>query len=293
MASATASADDTPRVIPLAATTEVPEELRELGPALTSALAELLEGDTTQSSLEKLGKKHRCDIEMSQCLDIIAESLRTKQLVYGEFGVLPNQQVKVKLYRFDSEKSGSSMDRRTFKLTAQTPEQLGKELARQAAPMLDRPVPVEPVAPPRSVGTPGRSIIEDVTAPPKPTPAPSDDKPRRKIATSTWAIIGGGAAASAVGVGFLLSANSLKGDVADAPRETLPDFRRLASLERAGRTRTQVGSVLLLAGGAALSVGVVRAILSREPARRAPERDLALVPISGGAALVFTARGLP
>jgi hypothetical protein len=212
--------------------------------------------------------------------------------VYGTLQTTASGKVKVKLVRFDSAKAGSEMHQRSFTLTSQTPKRLGKELARSAAQMFDRTPPPEPVDPSKLKVT--EPVKPELTDPPIITdspPTPSDEPSSGgKITGSTWGLIGGGGLGVAVGAGFLISARSLKGLVEAAPCETTANFRRLTTIERAGRIRTQVGGTLLVAGGAVLAVGAVRAVLQRGGGHRqeSMERSVGIVPVEGGAAIVFS-----
>ncbi len=316
-----ARADGTPRIFPLVPTAPLAPELAEAPEALTGALATLLDGVTTERSLEDFGKKLRCDIEMSTCLDAVARALVTSRLVYGTVAPTGDGKIKVKLVRFDSAKAGSELHQRTFTLTARTPKRLGKQLARAAAQMFDRQPPAEEVVQPARLERPAPRV-EPKRAEPKRAepdftdeapedpevkliedPAPAADGERSdgersggersggRITGSTWTIIGGGALGVAVGGGFLLAARGLRGELERAPRETATDFRRLLEIERAGRIRSQVGGTLLVAGSVALAVGAVRAYLQHGGGRKSEsmERSVAIVPVEGGgAALVFS-----
>lgn len=289
---APARADDTPRVFPLLATSPLPPGLADTPSALTDALADLLDGVTTERSLADFGKQLRCDVEMSSCLDAVARALLTSRLVYGTLAAAPDGKIKVKLVRFDSAETGSEMHHRSFTLTAQTPKRLGKQLARSAALMFDLPAPEEPppVKEPVAPREPDPAPAPDPDPEPTPDPAPVDEPASGgRITRSTWGLVGGGALGAAVGAGFLISARGLGSLAERAPRETLDDFRRLTAIERAGRIRTQIGGTLLVAGGAVLATGAVRAILQRSSGTPdSMERSVAIVPTSGGAAIVFS-----
>lgn len=319
VAPAPARADSAPRIFPLEATSPLPPNLADAAEGLTDALVALLDGVTTDRSLADFGKKLRCDIEVSTCLDAVARSLVTTQLVYGTFEAAPGGKLKVKLVRFDSAPQGSEMFRRTITLTAQTPKRLGKQLGQLAAVMFDMPAPVEPVGTPSGLGPRTEERTEPVdrtepreprepAEPREPTPPPGetivlDDPPAGRITKGTWGLIGGGALGAAVGAGFLLSTGSLERLVATAPRETVADFRRLTEIERAGRIRTQVGGTLLVVGGAVLATGIVRAVLQRgaggggessdaRDGKGSLERSLSLVPVEGGGAAIVLFGGL-
>lgn len=295
MAAVPARADDAPRVFPLTATSPLPPALSGAPPALTDALAGLLDGEAVESSLEDLGRKLRCDVEVSSCLDAIARSLKTSRLVFGTVAAAPGGKLKVKLVRFDSAPAGSELHQRTFVLTAQTPKRLGKQLARSAAQLFDLAAPEEPVAQverrePRAEKPEQEAPTESAPLGPRSERA-ADDEPAPAsggITKTTWGLIGTGALVSAVGGGFLLAARSLEGDLAAAPRRTLQDIQRLTAIERAGRIRMQVGSTLAIAGGAVLAVGAVRAVIQRRGTSTSLERSVALVPVAGGAAVVFS-----
>jgi len=194
------------------------------------------------------------------------------------------------------------MHERTFTLTAQTSKRLGKQLARAAAPMFDRQPPPEEVGRPASLGKLERTEPQDpvTTETPPTSPAPEplapDDGPARAgghITASTWGILGGGAVGAAAGAGFLISARHLKGVLERSPRETTADFYRLTEIERAGRIRAEIGGVLVVAGGAALAVGAVRAYLQHGRGKPdSMERSIALVPVEGGGAALVLAGGL-
>lgn len=326
VAASPAQAEDAPRVFPLIATSPLPPEQSGAADALTAALADLLDGEALDATLEDIARRLRCDVETSSCLDAIARSLKTSQIVYGTFAAAPERKLKVKLVRFDSSKSGSELHTRTFVLTARTPKRLGKQLARSAAQMFDRavqeadpdvqqdrralgastkPAKPEPRDAKERTEPTERTEPKERTEPTEPTePGPLDVQPPGTndlstdapasggITKTTWGLIGGGAVGGAVGIGFLLSARSLQSDLAAAPRKTTLDFQRLTQIERAGRIRTQIGGALTIAGGAVLAVGVVRAVIQRGGRSTSLERSIALVPVEGGGAAVLFSGGL-
>ena len=319
MSASVARADDTPRIFPLVPTGALSPTLEDAPAAMTDALTSLLDGVTTDRSLEDFAKKLRCDVEVSSCLDAIARSLVTSRLVYGTVVPAPAGKLKVKLVRFDSAKEGSELYQRTFTLTAKTPKRLGKQLARAAAQMFDREPPADTT--PRQADQPGdRPInkpgdklgdklddkpgdkLDDEREPDEPVeieqalepttrPTTPDGEPAPgRITGTTWALIGGGGAGVVVGAGFLISARGLVAQLRVAPHDTSADFLRLTAIERAGRIRTKVGVTLTVAGGAALAVGAVRAYMQRGGGGKTEslERSIALVPVEGGAAVVFS-----
>jgi hypothetical protein len=92
----------------------------------------------------------------------------------------------------------------------------------------------------------------------------------------------------ATGTGFAIAGSALRGDAANARETTPDDTKRIAAIDRAARIRTTTGTVLLVAGGLAVAGGVVRAILQRRPSD--PDRAVSIVPVDGGAAVVFSGR---
>jgi hypothetical protein len=330
-----AHADSPPQVFPLVVTSRLPSELNGTPEALTSALVTLLDGEVPDRSLEELGKKLRCDIEISTCLDRIARSLATNQLVFGTLLITVDGKVRVKLVRFDSAKVGSEMFQRTFMLSARTPRQLGKQLARAAAKMFGRevteerepitpaPPPTTPAPPPTTPEPPAPSPTTTeppapspttteppapsptTTEPPTPTeptppvittatdpgstPAQTADKPTGgRITKGTWALIGGGALIAAGGGGFLYSARDLRDQIRAAPRVTDDDLRRLSDLQDDSILRDRIGTALAVGGGLVVAVGVMRAMAQRDSGQKESEPKLSLVPVSGGAAVVFS-----
>jgi hypothetical protein len=292
-----ARADGTPRIFPLVATLPLAPEQADTPAALTDALAALLDGVTTDRSLDAFASRLRCDVEVSTCLDAVARALVTRQLVYGTLAPAPGGKLKVRLVRFDSATTGSELFQRTFTLTAQTPKRLARQLARAAAPMFDRPVPAEPAPVPGEEPDPEPPETIDVTDAADTLDLTSEEAARARargagaggrITPSTWAIVGAGAALAAGGGGFLLAARGLGDDIATAPRATATELQQLALYERAYKIRAQVGVTLLVAGGATVAAGVVRAIVQRRGGEAEPARPaLALVPVAGGAALVL------
>lgn len=111
-----------------------------------------------------------------------------------------------------------------------------------------------------------------------------------KLTTGTWAMVGGGAVIAAAGVVMLVSAQSIKRDVQNAPTGTLAEIQRLRALEDKGAQRTLIGNVLLIGGGVALAAGVVRAVIQRKSATTVtPEAPIVQpVPIEGGAMIMLT-----
>ncbi|HWO21748.1 MAG TPA: hypothetical protein VNO30_23425 [Kofleriaceae bacterium] len=328
--SADAAEKIAPKVFPLIVTSRLPSELTGTPEALTNALATLLGGEITERPLEELGKALRCDIEISTCLDRVARSLATNQLVYGTLLVTVDGKVRVKLVRFDSAKGGSEMFQRTFMLSAKTPRKLGKQLARAAGKMFGREVtepkepiaPAQPPAPPppspppptppkpaeptesaepsepsepseESEQTPAPAPAPVIPPPTEPKPEPArtaDDPSRGQITKGTWAIIGAGAAIAAGGSGLLYWARDLRDQSRTASLEMPDDPSRAADLEDRAKLRDRLGTALAMSGGVILVVGVMRGFAQRDRDHQSakPSPSLSLVPVSGGAAVVFS-----
>jgi hypothetical protein len=124
---------------------------------------------------------------------------------------------------------------------------------------------------------------------------PHDDgAPHGQITGTTWGIMGGGAAVTALGVVFLVQASSIADDVNAAPRDTFQQIQDLKALEDKGQLRQRLGIALTAVGGVGLAYGIYRAVMER----RAPASSEATtmrvtpMPIEGGAALVLTV-GVP
>ena len=277
-----AHADNRPQIFPLVVTSRLPPELNGTPEALTSALATMLDGEISDRSLEAVGKTLRCDIEIATCLDRVARSLATKQLVYGTLLITVDGKVRVKLVRFDSAKSGSELYQRTFVLSASTPKRLGKQLARASAKMFGRevrelrevaaptppepPTPAEPTTPAEPI-TPAEPTPPIITSPEQPESAPagsSEEPSGGRITMGTYALIGSGALIAAGGAGFLYSAYDLRDQIRAAPRATPDDLSRLADLEDTALLRDRIGTALAVGGGAVLVVGVMRALAQRD-----------------------------
>jgi hypothetical protein len=123
-----------------------------------------------------------------------------------------------------------------------------------------------------------------------PADAPADAPgPRRgRVTTGTYLLIAGGVMTMAAGTGFTIGAHALRDDALNAKKTTPDDVTRLAAINRAIRIRSTTGTILLVSGGLATAGGIVRAILQRRPVET--ERAVAIVPVTGGAAVVFSGR---
>ncbi len=271
---ATPVAADTKKtqVFPLASS-GLPDKLAGAPTKLTTALATAIKGTVASVPIEDVAGLLECDPEGSTCLASVAKSLNAERLVFGTITYHVGGKVKVTLTRFDV---GPDRKQQTFELSGGNADQLASELVKSSVTLFGGEVE-EPNGP----TGPGPEIDPPPTEP-KTMPG--------KITTSTWAMVGGGAVFAAGGIVMLVSAQSIKRDVQNAPTDTIEDIQRLRALEDRGAQRTLIGNVLLIGGGAALAAGVVRAIIQRKSSTpAAPEAPLVQpVPTEGGAVIVLT-----
>lgn len=267
--SSSAYADKRAQVFPLSGS-GLPDKLATAPAKLTKALATSINAVVASVPIEDAAGLLECDPENSTCLAAVAKSLGVERLVFGTVNH-EGGKLKVTLTRFDV---GPDRQQQTFDLAGGSPDQLATELVKASSALFG-----------------GVTIEEDPT--PDPTPGPGPDKPVEdkgvpgKITTGTWALVGGGAVFAAAGVVMLVSAQSIKRDVQNAPTDTLDDIRRLRALEDKGVQRTLIGNVMLIGGGAALAAGVVRAIIQRK-STVVDDPIVQPVPTEGGAVIMLT-----
>ncbi len=267
-----AAADKRAQVFPLSGS-GLPDKLATAPTTLTKAVATAISGTVASVPIEDAAGLLECDPENSTCLAAVAKSLGVERLVFGTISYHAGGKLKVTLTRFDV---GPDRQQQTFELAGGTAEQLATELVKASTPLFG-----------------GVVIEEDPRTPPTgPGPErPIEDKPvPGRITTGTWALVGGGVVLAVSGVVMLASAQSIKRDVQNAPTDSLDDIRRLRALEDKGVQRTLIGNVLLIGGGAALAVGVVRAVIQRKATRAAAVDDPIVQPVltEGGAMIMLT-----
>jgi len=309
----------TAKVFPLTAKT-MPAGFEAVPDRLTTTVAKLIGAKVAEITINSAALAAGCSLDDSTCLDQIARVHRVKEIVFGTVRVADDQRIFVKLTRYIA---GTERREKTFVLTSETPNALARQLARSARDMFDLPPPggEEPEAPaegePEEPARPRRRPPK-ATTPEEPAARRSgkkvvvlDDRPgdepggepggepgdepggaarrdRGRVTAGTYLLISGGVMAMAAGTGFAIAGAALRGD-ADNARETTPDdTKRISAIDRAARIRTTTGTVLLVSGGLAVAGGVVRAILQRRPGE--PDRTVSLVPVDGGAAVVFSGR---
>ncbi len=271
--SSPASADKRAQVFPLSGS-GLPDKLATAPVKLTKAVATAISATVASVPIEDAAGLLECDPENSTCLAAVAKSLGVERLVFGTISYHVGGKLKVTLTRFDV---GPDRQQQTFELSGGTADQLATELVKASSPLFGGVVIEEdPISNPRSGPGPEKPI-ED-----KPVPG--------KITTGTWALVGGGAVFAAGGVVMLISAQSIKRDVPNAPTDSLDDIRRLRALEDKGVQRTLIGNVLLIGGGVALAAGVVRAVIQRKASPSAVVDDPIVqpVPTEGGAMIMLT-----
>ncbi len=260
---------DAVRVFPLSG---APEQLT--GAKLTTTLSDAIHAKVANVPLEDAAGLLECLPKNDACLVSVAKSLQADRLVFGtiEPGDDDNA-LRVTLTRFDV--AGNKREQHTFEISGDTPDELGDNLVAAAGPMfgLARQDPI---------------VIEEDDHPPPPE-TPGAHEGGGKISTATYVIGGAGLAAVGAGVGFLLSAQSLRTTIDNAPTATVQDLQHLKELEDAGVLRTRIGDVLVVAGGVALAYGVVRGVMEKRSSESRPgSLSIQPVPIDGGAAIVVT-----
>jgi hypothetical protein len=248
--------------------------------AIAEALATALGAETAAVAIDDAAGVLGCSVDEASCLDAIARSLAAETLVFGEVSERSGR-VRVALTR---HVRGGSSARAEFDADGAGPGDRAAALLRAAGAFLELPPSTDEDPPP-----PDTAVLPDA---PAPAPAP---RSRRGIPRYVWGVIGGGVVIAGVGGGFLLSARSLRDDVANAPTATREDFDRLTALEATGRRRTRIGGALAIAGAAVAITGVVLAIVhgrgGDDDAREKPDAtalrvEPALVP--GGAMVVLS-----
>src|SRR5262245_10105953 len=249
-----ASAESPTKVFPLTGH-RMPKPLTKAPETLTRALAKSAGGEVTSNRIEDLAD---CDLDTDPCLESVMAAVHARRIVYGSIVNRAEGGVIVRLTWFD----GTAREQKLV-LTGDTPEDLADQLVygltegamknKDQQPKLKVPKAIAKHTPrtpdpetPEAELPPGIEKVE--------TTNNKDDY----NGTLTIGLIGGGAAVTLIGVGFLVSANSLKGEVERAPTDTYSDLAYLASLERAGKLRTEIGAGLMIGGVAAGAVGVWR-----------------------------------
>jgi len=234
---------------------------------LTKALADSIDAEVANVPIEDAAGLLECDPESSACLTAVAKSVSADRLVFGTITIVEDDKLKVTLTRFNP--AGPDRQQRTFVIRGEGADELATDLVRASGPLFGRQDKPPDIVDDKGDDTPDLG--------PKRRPG--------KVSVATWAIAGGGIAAIGGGVAFLLSAQNLRAAVDNAPRNTPDDFAKLRALEDKGVLRTRIGDVLVVAGGIAVAVAVVRGVLEH---RSTEATVVQPVPIDGGAAIVLT-----
>lgn len=307
------------KVFPLTAAGALPSGLEEVPERLTGAIAKLVGAKVSDTPIRSAALAAGCSLADAACLEQIARTNRVQELVFGTLRVGDDRRVVVKLTRFIA---GAERRERTFVLTSETPAALARQLGRSARDMFEaggkgkaededgddgddgedgeepraggedeepRRAPLDELLEDEPGAARGARGKRDERGEPGERDEPADDPPPARggrVTLGTYLLISGGAMTVAVGTGFAIGAYSLHDDLRSARATTPDDTRRIAAIERAIRLRSTVGTVLLVGGGLAVAGGVVRAVIQRR--QPAADRSLSVVPLEGGAALVFS-----
>lgn len=237
---------------------------------LTTKLASSIKAELANVPIEDAAGLLECDPEASSCLVSVAKQFTADRLVFGTITQVSDTKLKITLTKF--EPAGPDRQQRTFEITGSSPDALATDLVKVSGPLFGKAKPIEDQ--PDGPDKPDKPDKPDIP----------DETPKGKVSSTTWAITGGGAIGMAAGVGFLLSAQSLKDPVATAPHDTVEDFQKLKALEDKGILRTRIGDVLLVVGGAAVIYGVIRIVTES----RKHEVIVTPAPTDGGAAIFLT-----
>lgn len=256
----TAHAESRAKLFPLSSS-GLPRSMKGTPGELTRVLSRSLGAEATTVPIEDAAELMECSLADRACLEAIAKSVGVKTILFGRLE-RDRGTIVVKLTTFDTSKGESQ---RTFELAGDTAEALGESLRDK--------LEVKPVEPPPTT----RTI--DVLPPPPP--------PARGVTPATWGMVIGGGVTLGVGLGLLVSANSLRVEVATAPTETRADIDRLVALETAGRMRMQIGAGLTALGGLVTTIGVVRMVVQKRRTRP-DEPRLEVIPEAGGASVWFS-----
>ncbi len=258
----TAHAESRSKLFPLSSS-GLPKSMKGTPGELTRVLSRSLGAEATTVPIEDAAALMECSLVERSCLEAIAKSVGVKTILFGRIerddGV-----VVVKLTTFDTTQGRETQ--RTIEISGDTAEAMGESLRDKLEVK-----PVEPLPTPRTI---------DLPLPPPPAPS--------GVTPATWGMVIGGGVTLGVGLGFLVSANSLRVKVATAPTETRTEIERLVAMETAGRTRMQIGAGLTALGGVVTTIGVIRMVVQK---RQSPEESrlrVDVVPDAGGASVVFS-----
>lgn len=273
-----ARADGVTKVFPLSHKA-LPDALKTAPAELTRVLAKAFGAEIANVQIEDAAELKECNVGSEKCLNVISRSVGASKIIFGRLDRREGGYT-VALTTFDSLEGERLAD---YLIKGDSAEALAASLAdkldRGAKPKLriEEPAPVKMEAPPAPPAEP-REPVE----PPDPEPVA-----RGKVTKGTWGMIIGGGIAVAAGTVFVASGRGLNEDIEQAPTSTLDEIRQLQALEDRARSRFRIGGVLLVAGGAVATVGVIRAVMQRRTPREEPPM-VDVVPEVGGASVLFT-----
>lgn len=256
-------------VFPLSAP-NLPMKIASAPEELSKALAEELEGDVAQLTLDDAAGLAGCDPAAATCLATVSKNFKTKRLVFGSITMLDEDRLKVTLTRYDP---GPDLQQRAFTVEGSVDE-MATELIELSRSLFD--------------GSDEEPDPPDPEVPDKPDPKPEGES--GSIGGTTYVFLVGGGVATAAGLGFLYSSYQISKEVQAFKPRTEDDFDKLVPLENRGAQRQLIGTILTAAGGAVLVYGIIRAVQDRGTRSSSSEvsRRLTPVPVEGGAALVFS-----
>jgi len=283
---AAAQDDATILVLPFSGE-ELSAEQSSLPAKLTEALAVLIRASggvatVAQESLADSAMLLGCDTEEVECLQSLADTMGAKTLMFGEVSV-GEDTVVVVVTRFES---GADPVIETYKFPGMGLDAIMKKFVELVASSYGFDVPEdEPIE--KEVVEPKRDVVL--------IQAPPSGFSLGRVKTSTWAIIGTGAVAVAVGAVLQIKSGSIRTDIDNAPRDTVEELEDLEALEKRGKQYYQIGGGLLIGGGIVVATGLTLAILQGASSPKAQERPIAVVPmpVRGGIGVAVTFRRLP
>jgi hypothetical protein len=293
------------KVFPLKAT-HLPNKLRTAPRKMTNALARTLGADIAEMTIETAAKSSDCNIEDNACLEAIEVSQDVKRIVFGTVTERSDDQpgVEVRLTWYDADGSRQ----RKFLLDGDTTAELTDGLMQRVSklPEDDRMVATRDTTPTKATAHKGVVFLAPDPVPPRhtrvaeiaptaelfdaPAPAPTDTDKHDGVTTGTRFLAAAGGVGVLVGVGFVASGYSMKGQIDVAPAKTGADFQKMQAMESTERTRIITGDVLLVGGLGLAAYGAYRWYEQSSSRSEKPLRPqgLHVQPEIGGASMTFT-----
>ena len=264
----TAAAAPSTSVFPLTAP-NLPMRIATAPEELAKALGEELDADVLKVSIEDAALTLECEPKADTCLEELATFYKKKRIVFGAIEMVGETKLKVTLTRFDVV--GPERAQKSFTVEGDV-EEMSEQLVELSKPLFG------------SKATPEEEP-EEPDAPLRPDPPASG-----AISGTTWLVLGSGALATTVGLGFLLKAHSISNEVSTLPRNTVQDFRDLTAREDDGQRDMVIGGLLTAIGGAVVVYGVIRVVSERKTPAAEPSAlsHLVPMPLRGGGGLAFS-----